>query len=319
MLLTAAEPDVYNDSRRKLSLMQTAIPQDSNDGLELQQPLPVRRRFFDVVMSAIATVLTVMAVIPLFSVLFSILQQGHLHLTWQTLTSLPAPMGAIDVSNGIANAIVGTLVMVTIAALISVPLGIMTAIYLVEFGYSSGFAFFVRFMMTILSGVPSIVVGVFAYGVIVLSTKQFSALAGSFALSIIMLPIVTLSTESALLLVPQSQRLASAALGGNPFQTTWRVVLKTALPGIVTGILLAIARAAGETAPLIFTALSSDNWFSSLNSPTASLSVRIYNDANSPFPEQNAMAWTAALVLLSAVLALNIFSRVATRKLSAPR
>jgi phosphate transport system permease protein len=297
--------------------MHISIPDAADQLLELQQPLPVGRRLFNAVMNALAMALTLTAIIPLFSILFSILQRGYTQLNWQALTSLPAPMGATDLPNGIGNAIIGTLILVAVAAFFSIPFGVITAIYLVEFGDGSGFAFFVRFVMIILSGVPSIVVGVFAYGVIVLSTKQFSALAGSFALSIIMLPIVTLSTESALLLVPQSQRLASAALGGNSFQTTWRVVLKAALPGIVTGILLAIARAAGETAPLIFTALSSDNWFSRLNSPIASLAVRIYNDANSPFPQQNDMAWTAALVLLSGILIINIISRIVTRKLFA--
>ncbi|MBD3881137.1 phosphate ABC transporter permease PstA [Phormidium tenue FACHB-886] len=294
--------------------MQGSIPEASL--IDLQGTLPLRRQIFGYLMTAIVTSLTALALVPLFAVLLSILQQGLPQLSWQTLTSLPAPMGMTDVTNGIANAIVGTVVIVGMASLISIPFGVMTAIYLAEFGQSSGLAYFVRFIIVILSGVPSIVVGVFAYGVIVLSTKEFSAWAGSFALAIIMLPIVTLSTESALLLVPSSQRLASAALGGNPFQTTWRIVLKTALPGIVTGILLAIARAAGETAPLIFTALSSDNWLSSLNSPTASLSVLIYNYANSPFPEQNAMGWTAALVLLAVILTINIFSRLVTRKSS---
>ena len=283
--------------------------------LDLHSPLPARRQVFSSLMTAIVACLTVLALIPLFSVLLSILRQGLPQLSWQTLTSLPAPMGMTDAPNGIANAVIGTLIMVAIAALISIPIGVMTAIYLAEFGQSSGLAYFARFILVILSGVPSIVIGVFAYGVIVVSTKAFSAWAGSFALSIIMLPIVALSTESALLLVPSAQRLASAALGGNPFQTTWRVVLKAALPGIMTGILLAIARASGETAPLIFTALSSDNWFSNLNSPTASLSVLIYNYANSPFPEQTKMGWTAALVLLTVVLAINIFSRFVTRRL----
>jgi phosphate transport system permease protein len=281
---------------------------------DLHSPLTVRRQIFGYLMTAIAAALTGLALLPLFVILLSILKQGLPQLSWQTLTSLPAPMGMADVANGIANAIIGTLIMVAIASLISIPFGVMTAIYLTEFGLESGLAYFVRFIIVILSGVPSIVVGVFAYGVIVLSTKEFSAWAGSFALAIIMLPIVTLSTESALLLVSPAQRLASAALGGNPFQTTWRIVLRSALPGIVTGVLLAIARASGETAPLIFTALSSDNWFSSLNSPTASLSVLIYNYANSPFPEQNAMGWTAALVLLAVILTVNLLSRLVTRK-----
>jgi phosphate transport system permease protein len=158
------------------------------------------------------------------------------------------------------------------------------------------------------------VVGVFAYGVIVLAQKQYSALAGSFALAIVMLPIVVLSSEAALGLVPQSQRLASAALGASRLQTTWRVALASALPGITTGALLAIARAAGETAPLIFTALFTENWPRGLSSPAPSLSVLIYNYANSPYIEQNDMAWTASLVLLGLVLALNVGSRLLMRR-----
>jgi phosphate transport system permease protein len=147
----------------------------------------------------------------------------------------------------------------------------------------------------------------------VLSTKQFSALAGSFALAVVMLPIVVLSTESALLLVPQAQRLASAGLGASRLQTTLKIVLATALPSIVTGILLAIARAAGETAPLIFTALFSSSWFDTLLSPTASLSVLIYNYISSGFVDKYNMAWTAALVLLGLILVLNVTARILTR------
>jgi phosphate transport system permease protein len=158
------------------------------------------------------------------------------------------------------------------------------------------------------------VVGVFAYGVIVLATKEFSALAGSFALAVVMLPIVVLSTESALLLVPMAQKLASAGLGASRFQTTFKVVLASALPGIMTGILLAIARAAGETAPLIFTALFSNSWFDNLLSPTSSLSVLIYNYISSGFVEKYNMAWTAALVLLGLIMLLNLSARLLTRK-----
>jgi phosphate transport system permease protein len=234
------------------------------------------------------------------------------------LVSLPAPEGIENRANGFANAIVGTLMMVGIAFLFSVPFGVMTGIFLSEFSKGSAVANYIRFIIVILSSVPSIVVGVFAYGVIVLTTKGASAIAGGFALSVIMLPIVALSTEEALKLVPTSHRLASAALGGGRFQTTVRIVLTSALPGITTGVLLAVARAAGETAPLIFTARSTQFWpklsLQGLLEPTPSLSVLIYNYASSPYKEQNQLAWTASIVLIGLVLLSSILSRQVTRK-----
>jgi phosphate transport system permease protein len=280
---------------------------------DLSQPLPPVRQLFSYAMTAIAFLFTGLALLPLFAILIEILRQGLPGLSLETLVSLPAPVGLTDQPNGFANAIVGTLIMVGLASLISIPIGVMTAIYLTEFGQGSAIANSIRFIATVLSGVPSIVVGVFAYGVIVLTTKGFSAIAGSFALAVLMLPVIVLSTESALSLVSNSQRLASAALGSSRFQTTWRVVLLSALPGITTGILLAVARAAGETAPLIFTALFSQNWFNGLQSPTPSMSVLIYNYANSPYVEQTSLAWTASLILVLIILLLNILSRLITR------
>jgi len=281
---------------------------------ELRKPLTFWRLLFSYGMTVIAFMFTALALIPLLSILAEILGRGLSNLKPEVLVSLPAPPGLEGVTNGFANAIIGTIIMVGIAALLSIPCGVMTGIYLAEFGKESRLANTVRFITQILTGVPSIVVGVFAYGVIVFTTKKFSALAGGFALSIIMLPIITLTVEEALKLIPMSLRLASAALGGTRLQTTFRVVFAAALPGITTGILLAIARAAGETAPLIFTALFSQTWSEGLFSPSASLSVLIYNNANSPFPEQNELAWTASIVLLGLVLFINIASRFLTRK-----
>jgi phosphate transport system permease protein len=281
---------------------------------DLCAPLPLDRRAFNQGMTTIAFLLTALALLPLFAILVEILRRGLPQLTWEVLVSLPAPVGLTEVKNGFGNAIVGTLLMVAIAALISIPLGILTAVFLAEFGQGLAIASTVRFIVTVLSGVPSIVVGVFAYGVIVLNTKQYSALAGSFALAVIMLPIIVLSTEGALRLVPGPQRLASAALGADRLQTTFRIVIAAALPGITTGLLLAIARAAGETAPLIFTALFTENFPTGLQNPAPSLSVLIYNYANSPYVEQNEMAWTASLVLVGLVLLLSIGSRLLTRR-----
>lgn len=282
----------------------------------LTAPLPLSRRLISGGATAIALLLTVLAVLPLLSLLLEILRRGLPGLSWEVFVSLPAPVGMTNMANGFGNALLGTLIMVTVASLISVPIGIMTAIFLSEFGQGSGVTEGISFVVKVLSGVPSIVVGVFAYAVVVLATRQFSALAGSFALAVVMLPVVVLATVGALRLVPTQQRLASAALGGDRLQTTFRVVVATALPGITTGVLLAVARAAGETAPLIFTALFSANWPQRLTSPTPAMSVLIYNYARSPFTEQTEMAWTASLVLLAFVLTINVLARWVTRKRS---
>jgi phosphate transport system permease protein len=307
---------------------------------ELHQPLPIGRTLFSYGMTTLVFTLVGIALLPLLSILLVILYRGIPQLSWQVFVSLPAPEGTPNVPNGFANAIVGTLMMVGIASVLSIPFGVMTGIFLSEFGRASRVASFIRFIAVILSSVPSIVVGVFAYGVIVLATKKFSAVAGGFALSVIMLPIVTLTTEEALKLVPTQMRLASAALGGDRFQTTFRIAVASALPGITTGVLLAVARAAGETAPLLFTALSTQNWppFASklaelfkhpigtetisvikqipetLLSQTPSLSVLIFNYASSPYTAQNKLAWTASLVLLGMVLLINILSRLVTHQ-----
>ena len=290
------------------------FPINNSLAAELFAPLPAERMLFNVGMTVLIFILTALALLPLFAILIEILRQGLPHLKWEVFTSVPAPEGMQGVPNGFANDIIGTLIMVGIASVLSIPFGVMTGIFMSEFGQGSAVASMVRFLTTILTGVPSIIVGVFAYGVIVLTAKGFSALAGGFALSILMLPIIALTTEQALKLVPTSQRLASAALGASRLQTTFRIVVTAAIPAITTGILLAIARAAGETAPLIFTALFSQNWLEGLFSPAPSLSVLIYNYAQSSFVEQNQMAWTASLVLVGLVLFTSIISRLVTSK-----
>jgi phosphate transport system permease protein len=281
---------------------------------ELCQPLSLTRMLFSRGMTGLAFLLTAIALLPLFAIFWEILRQGLGQLSWEVFVSLPAPVGVDDQPNGFANAILGTLLMVGIACLFSLPIGVMTGIFLSEISRNTKIANIIRFITKILSSVPSILIGVFAYGIIVLATKQFSALAGGFALGTIMLPIVALTTEEALKLIPQSYRLASAGLGCDRFQTTFRIILPAALPAITTGALLAIARVAGETAPLLFTALSSSNWPDGLFNPTPSLSVLIYKYASSPYQEQNSMAWTASLVLLGIVLLSSILSRYFTRK-----
>ena len=284
--------------------------------VELQKPLPVYRTMFNYGMTALAFILTGLAIIPLIAILLEILQQGLPHLKLEVFRELPAPPPILPGDpNGFGNAIAGTLMMVGIASLISIPVGLMTGIFLAEFGRTSAIANFVRFITTILTGVPSIIAGVFAYGVLILNhITQFSAVAGGFALSVIMLPIVALTTEQALKLVPHSQRLASAALGGSRLQTTFKIAVAAAIPAITTGILLAVARAAGETAPLIFTALFSDIWPDGLFEPSPALSTLIYKYAQSPDVTQNQIAWTASLVLVGLVLFISILARLATRQ-----
>ncbi|MFO5494039.1 MAG: phosphate ABC transporter permease PstA [Cuspidothrix sp.] len=274
---------------------------------DLSQSLPITRQLFTYLMNGLAFILSILALLPLLSILWEILSRGIAGFKIEMLFS---PL----IENGFANAILGTIIMVSIGALLSIPVGVMTGIFLAEFSQTNPFTQYVRFIATIITGVPSIVVGIFAYGVVVLVTKQFSAIAGGFALSVIMLPVITLTTEEALKLIPVSQRLASAALGGTRFQTTFRVIVSAAIPGITTGISLAIARAAGETAPLLFTALFSQNWSDSLLSPTASLPVLIFNLYNNPDPEVNKLVWTTAIILLTIVLFFSLLSRLIAKK-----
>jgi phosphate transport system permease protein len=282
--------------------------------IALTVPLPIKRSYFSKFMTALVFFLTAVAFLPLGSVLLEIISKGFANLSLDVFTSLPAAVGQEDVKNGFGNAILGTLLMVGVGALWAIPFGVMAGVYLSEFGREQPkSASVIRFTTRILSSVPSIVVGVFAYGVIVANFKSFSALAGSFALGTIMLPIITLTTEEALKLIPVNVRQASAALGGNRFQTTFRIVVSAALPGITTGALLAVARASGETAPLLFTALSSQDWPQGLFDPAPSLAVLIYTYSQSAYPEQKALAWTAALVLLSLVVIVSVTSRMVTR------
>ncbi len=308
---------------------------------EIYNPLSLGRNFFSQGMTVIAFAFTALALLPLFAILYKILGEGLTHLSWEVLVALPAPVGVEDQPNGFANAILGTALMVGIATLFSVPIGVMTGIFLSEFGRENrAIANTIRFITVILSSVPSIVVGVFTYALIVVTTKVFSGLAGGIALGIIMLPVVALTTEQALKIVPTSYRLASGGLGAGRFQTIFKIIIPAALPTITTGVLLAASRAAGETAPLIVTALSSQFWPplieklgeisqspigaetisklqeipGTLLTPTPSMSVLIYNYASSPYKEQNELAWTAASVLLGIVLIASLASRAVTRK-----
>ncbi len=270
------------------------------------------RTLFGLIMSGIAGLFTLLAIIPLFIILTYLLTRGISSLSASVFTELPPPP-MVD-GGGFGNAILGTVIMVGIGGLLSVPLGIMAAIYLSEFNEGKP-SEWISFATNVLSGVPSIIVGVFAYGAIVLTTKSYSAWAGGFALAILMLPIIVRTTDESLRLVPQDVRQASVGIGANRYQTVLQVVLPAALPAIITGITLAVARAAGETAPLLFTALFTQfwpNWNNLLVEPTASLSVLVYNFAIVPFQNQQELAWAAAFILVLLVLLTSIISRWAT-------
>ena len=253
-----------------------------------------------------------LALLPLLAVLFYVIVQGVSRLNPSLFTQLPPP--PLVPGGGIGNAILGTLIMVGIGALISIPFGVMAAIYLSEFS-SGKVAEWTRFATNVLSGVPSIIVGVFAYGVIVLTMRRYSAFAGGFALAILMLPIIVRTTDEALKLVPGELRQGAVGLGATNFQTITRVVLPAALPAIITGATLAIARAAGETAPLLFTALFLQYWrVDPVEGPMASLAVLVYNFATSPFKNQQELAWAASFILVLLVLITSMLARLATAR-----
>jgi phosphate transport system permease protein len=233
---------------------------------------------------------------------------GSMNLAF--FTELPKPVG--EVGGGIGNAIVGSAIMLLLAAAISVPIGVLAALYLSEFG-TGWFAQVLRFLTDVLAGIPSIVVGIFAYTLIVLPMRHFSGFAGGISLAIIMLPVVIRTTEEMLRLVPQSLRDGGLALGAPKWRVTIDVVLASSMSGIATGVLLAIARAVGETAPLLFTALGSNLWTTDLDKPMASLPVQIYSYALAPYEDWHQKAWAAAFTLVALILLLNVTVRYLTR------
>ncbi|MEC4805951.1 MAG: phosphate ABC transporter permease PstA [Jaaginema sp. PMC 1079.18] len=271
------------------------------------------RSLFGYAMTALATACVVITLIPLFSVLIYVTLQGFRRLNSNLFLELPPPPG-LD-GGGLANAIIGTLIVVGLATLISVPIGVMAAIYLSEFSRNNRVAQWIRFATNVLSGVPSIIAGVFAYGLLVASgVVGFSAIAGGVALSVLMLPTIIRTTDEALQIVPQDIRWAAFGVGARNYQTVLKIVLPAALPGIVTGVTLGIARAAGETAPLIFTALFSNFWPRGVLEPIATLSVLVYNFAIIPFKPQQELAWAGSLLLMFLVLVTSIAARLATRR-----
>ena len=254
----------------------------------------------------------VIALIPLAFILFFVITQGIRAVNVEFFTHLPQPVG--EPGGGMANAIVGTLILSGLAALMAVPIGVVSGIYMSEYA-GSRLASITRFAADTLNGVPSIVIGLFAYGVAVLPFKHFSALAGGFALGVMMIPIIARTTEELLLLVPGTMREGALALGATRARAVFSVVLPAALPGIVTGVVLALARIAGETAPLLFTAFNNRFFSTQLTEPISSLTVQVYTYAISPYDDWHRQAWAGALVLVTIVLVCSLLARFATRRL----
>lgn len=254
-----------------------------------------------------AWIVALIAGIPLISVLYMLIVKGGSRLSLELFTELP-PAG-FEMGGGFGNAIIGTLVMVGVAALVSIPIGILAATYLAELGPTSRLAATTRFLAKVLTGFPSILAGVFVYAALVLAMGSYSALAGGISLAVLMLPTVVLTAEEAMKMVPRKMKDAALGMGCTRTQMIWKVVLPTGLPGILTGVMLAVARVAGESAPLLFTALFSNYWLTSMREPTASLSILIYNFSSMPFENQIELAWAASLVLVLIVLVFNILSR----------
>jgi phosphate transport system permease protein len=269
-----------------------------------------RRKLTNAVMVGSCGAAVLVACLPLLSLAWGVIARGAAGLSWDFFTSSPAPVG--EPGGGIGNALVGTMELVALSCVLAFPFGIGAGVFLAE-GTETKLASVVRFTAEVLSGVPSIVVGIVAYGLVVMPMKRFSALAGAVALAILMIPTLARTTEELVRRVPPALREASLALGVPRWKTSLRIVLRTALSGIATGALLAIARAAGETAPLLFTALNNQYWSFRPDQPIGSLTVQIFNYAISPYEEWRAKAWSAALVLLMFVAGLNLLARTLTR------
>jgi phosphate transport system permease protein len=279
-------------------------------------PRVARRRLTSGLMTGVVTALCLLAVLPLVFIFGDLIAKGASSIDWAFFVENPAPAG--ESGGGVANAIVGTGVVVGFAALIGLPVGIGAGVFLAEYG-GGRLGWTVRYVADVLNGTPSIVVGIFAWTFIVKPVGHFSALAGSVALAVLIVPMVARTTEEMVRLVPHSLREAALALGYPRWRTSLTVVVRAALAGIVTGAMVGVARIAGETAPLLFTALGNLNFSLHVTQPMQTLSLQIYVYATGPFDEWHRLAWAAALVLMGLVLALAIVARRVTRSKYAPR
>jgi phosphate transport system permease protein len=277
----------------------------------MNRALLIWRKSLNVVMLTLTGVAALSVVSVLFLILGYLIWHGGASLNWNFFTQLPKPVG--ETGGGMANAIVGSLKLLLLAALIGLPVGLMAGVYLAEFGGQT-FSFVIRYTTDLLNGVPSIVIGIFAYSLVVLPVKHFSTLAGGFALGMMVIPITVRSTEEFLRAIPGTLREGAMALGASKWKTIATVVLPAASGGILTGMLLALARVAGETAPLLFTAFSNRYWSPGWSQPIASLPVMIYTYAIAPYDDWHRQAWAAGLVLLGIVLIANLGCRLALNR-----
>ncbi len=260
--------------------------------------------------SALSSISALLVIAPLALVFFHLLRSGFGSVNWAFFTNLPKPVG--EIGGGMVNAIVGSGELLAIAALIGIPIGVLGGVYLAEYGTARANSL-LRFVADVLNGVPSIIWGVFVYGLVVLRFKSFSAYTGGLALGLMMIPLIMRTTEEVLLLVPNGYREAALALGISRWKTIVHIVMRTASKGIVTGVLLALARVAGETAPLLFTAFGNRFWNHSLSEPIAALPLQIFTYAISPYDDWHRQAWAGALVLVVAIFLINALVRVLTR------
>ncbi|HWW13298.1 MAG TPA: phosphate ABC transporter permease PstA [Candidatus Dormibacteraeota bacterium] len=274
-------------------------------------PIALRRRITDHVMTGIAVLTVILVLVPLFAIFAYLVYRGIGSINWAFLTQTPKPVG--EAGGGMANAIVGSAFMLALASVIGVPLGIGAGIYVAEYGRNR-FGDAIRFTADVLNGVPSIVIGIVAYSIVVITQGHFSALAGGVALAIMMIPTITRTTEEMLLLVPQALREAAYGLGIPRWRTTLSITLRTATSGVITGVMLAFARVAGETAPLLFTALGNQFWNLRVNEPTAALPLQIYTYALSPYDDWHRQAWAGAFVLIILIVTAVAAVRFAVRR-----
>jgi phosphate transport system permease protein len=274
-------------------------------------PIALRRRVTDHLMTGAAVLTVILVLAPLAAIFGYLVYRGVGSINWAFLTQTPKPVG--EAGGGMANAIVGSAFILALASLIGVPVGVGAGIYLAEFGRNR-FGDAIRFTADVLNGVPSIVIGIVAYAIVVLSQKHFSALAGGVALAIMMIPTISRTTEEMLLLVPQALREAAYGLGIPRWRTTLSITLRTATSGVITGIMLAFARVAGETAPLLFTAFGNQFWNLRVDQPTAALPLQIYSYAISPYDEWHRQAWAGALVLIILIVTAVSAVRFAVRR-----
>jgi phosphate transport system permease protein len=283
---------------------------NSNSTAAVLPPISWHRRAMDHLMTGLSFLTVIIVLAPLFAIFAYLLYKGVGSINVAFLTQTPKPVG--EPGGGMANAIAGSAVILAIASILGVPFGIGAGVFLAEYGRNR-FGDAVRFVSDVLNGVPSIVIGIVAYGLVVVRQKHFSALAGGVALAIMMIPTIARTTEQMLLLVPQAIREAAYGLGVSRWRTTLSITLRTATSGIITGVMLAFARVAGETAPLLFTAFGNQFWNWRLDQPTAALSLQIYTYALSPFDDWHRQAWAGSLVLIVLIVSAVAAVRIAVR------